>query len=261
MTIPSFAPSCCSDLKLDRYRLQEMAEAEASETAEHLARSPPCAARLQRLVEQRARFVADDEVLVLTSAQEPRARPNEPSMPPNARHGRPPNARVARRSAVVWASSAGAFAAVAAAVLLWIAPESAESVRTKGGGPRATAELFVRRGDDVRSWQSLSAIRGGDVVRTRIDSEESVFAVVVELDEEGRRTLFAPTASGPLLALPPGVTELPFATTLDDRGTATDVVVVLCRTDVGTTAALRATTSVVEGCVAIHHRASKEPSP
>lgn len=162
---------CVSDLVLDEWGSGELDPVTRDQTATHVMTCRSCRARHQQLEDQRAEFYAA-----------------APTFESHARRFVPQRA-YARRARL--RLTAGALAAIAAAVALALVPSLRET-RLKGG---PSLSYFVKRNGQVWSGDAATALQPGDLLRFTYSSERDCYLAVFDRDARSTQVYFPNAAS------------------------------------------------------------------
>ncbi len=199
---------CLSDLRLDQWRLGELAEAEGATCEAHCRRCAACSARRAALEAREHDFL--ERFGGLQGAPRPAPGPGGPARerrPERPASGAAPRGPLAHRLGA--AASAGL--AAAALALLWLAapggsprpprePAPAQppiaaapgaTTRAKGAGRLG---FFIRRGHGILPGAAGAVVHPGDRVRFTVRAERALQLALFSLDARGVASVYHPRA-------------------------------------------------------------------
>lgn len=199
------APSCPSDLLLDRLWAEELLEPEHASVRAHVDGCPECQRREQTQRQLAIQFLERAPRLELLAG----AR-HEPS----GRRTRP-GSQLARRAGALLA--AVTFAAGAYAALLWTqsgtnTDELPLRERSKGG---LVLRYYVKRGTRIFEGAPRDTLNPGDAIQFGIKTQRSAFVAVFSVDGSGAASVYFPQ-SHEAARVPAGDTLVPQSTVLDE---------------------------------------------
>jgi anti-sigma factor RsiW len=210
-TVRLFPPSgrCCSDLRLDRYLVDELAPTDRAELEEHLAEAPACRARLDEL--RADRDACTLRPLVLSAA--PSVSPVSPSSSSSSSSS-PSSSRWSGGRVLRLVTGPALAAAAVLVVMLRPAagPGDVDVIRTKGSGVRLG--VVAKEGEAAPRIVEDGRVAVGATLRFQVTLDAPAHVGVVAVDAAGSVSAFAPDR-GALVDVGAGETALPFATALD----------------------------------------------
>ena len=180
-------PACLSALRLDRFLMEELDEADAAEVRAHLGGCARCTNAAAGLREGRE------------SAQLPPLRLVPLADKPRAN----------------WRLRAGAAAVglAAAASLLFAVRRIEPNERLKGSGPGLS--MYVQHGDEVRRAGPDEVVAAGDAVRFAVTTPVSAYVAILSLDPNGRGSIYYPLGARAQEVSAGSEVPLPLGTRLD----------------------------------------------
>ena len=186
--------ACHSQLKLDRYLLGELPEAEAAEMRVHVESCEACRAAVEQM------------------------RP-EPLPPLRV-------VPLPLRRARKWPRIAAAAAGLAAAAGALLVAQRPAGERVKG--PGFSLSMYVQHGGDVRLAAPGERVEAGDAVRFAVSAPAATYVAVLSLDPRGRASVYFPLGPSAEMVDAGRDVPLPVATRLDDSAGEERVVGLFC---------------------------------
>lgn len=190
-------PECVSDLSLDRLALGELGASEAAAVNGHLASCADCAAAGARLGEDRTLFARESNVANLAADALMRAE-----------------RRPSRRGWRWLLAPAGLLAAGAAALVMFVRPESA--VRTKGEFSLSPYVLHAER-DLAGTLHLGEPLHPGDRIQFRYNGARAGHLAIVSVDATGEVSTYYPP--GDLAAPVEAGQDMPLVSAVELDGT------------------------------------------